>query len=95
MKHNIYDFLNTHSLSVCFNPPSFYKSSPLWTCPSGPMNTCYPPIPLLESMGMLLTYKQVPLGVEISLICQAALHDIEAVVVAWSHSGESSTISAV
>lgn len=44
---------------------------------------------------MLLTYKQIPLGVQISLICQTALHDIEAVVVAGPNGGESSTVWAI
>ena len=103
MQYNIYNLLNAVCVCVCvrararvcFNPPSLYKSSSVWTCPSGTTNTCCSHTPVLGSAEPLLTYKQIPLGVEISLICQAALHDIEAVVVAWSHRGESPTVRAV
>jgi len=81
MQHNIYDCLNI--LCVCVSTLLVSTSHHHF----GPAHQA--------SVVMLLTYKQVPLGVEIGLICQAALHDVEAVVVAWSHRGESSTISAV
>ena len=42
-----------------------------------------------------LTYEQVPLRVQVGLIGQAALHDVEAVVVAGPHGGESAAVRAV
>lgn len=44
---------------------------------------------------MLLTYEQIPLRVQIGLICQTALHNIEAVIVAGPHGGESSAVRAI
>lgn len=48
-----------------------------------------------NSVSVFLTYEQVPLCVQISLVGQAALHDIEAVVVTGSHGGQASAVGAV
>lgn len=44
---------------------------------------------------MPLTYEEIPLSVQVCLVGQTALHDVEAVVVARSHSGQASAIWAV
>lgn len=46
-------------------------------------------------MATPLTYEQIPFGVQISLVGQAALHDVEAVVLARSHGGKTSAVRAV
>lgn len=46
-------------------------------------------------MERRLTYEQIPLRVQIRLVCQAALHDVETVVAAGSHAGEASAVRAV
>lgn len=43
----------------------------------------------------VLTYEEIPFGIQICLVCKAALHYIEAVVIARFHSGQSSAIRAV
>lgn len=51
--------------------------------------------PSLPSPATLLTYEEIPFGIQISLVRQAALHYVEAVVVTRFHSGQSSAVRAV
>lgn len=42
-----------------------------------------------------LTHEVLPLGVQVCLVGQAALHDVQAVVVAWLHIGHAPAVRAV
>lgn len=89
-KNNAYPLLNA---AWCCALKNFPSSLQIITTPTSSQLRARPQTG--PHAAALPTYEQVPLRVQVGLIGQAALHDVEAVVVAGPHSGESSAVRAV